>query len=423
VTNESIRSAAAGLFPGGVNSPVRSYRSVGGDPVPIARGEGPFVYDAEGTRYIDYVGGFGPAILGHAYPAVVAAIADSAASGLAFGALGPREVELAAAIREATGLERLRFLNSGTEATMTAIRIARAATGRDLIVKFDGCYHGHSDGLLVRAGSGVATLGMSDSAGVPAAVAGLTAVLPYNDPAALIRWFEAHPGQTAAVIVESVPANVGILAPDNEFLQALQSLTRADGALLIADEIITGFRLRRGLSGMLPGADLVTLGKIIGGGLPVGAIGGPAKLLGLLAPEGPVYQAGTFSANPAVMAAGTATLQQLTPAAYQRLEQVARHLENGLLTAIRRAEAPASVVRFGSMLSLFFRPAPPRDYAEAREADTTAFARFHRAMRQRGILIPPSQFETWFVSLAHNEPEIDATVRAAAEALREAIPA
>jgi len=423
VTNESIRSAAAGLFPGGVNSPVRSYRSVGGDPVPIARGEGPFVYDAEGTRYIDYVGGFGPAILGHAHPAVVAAIADAAASGLAFGALGPREIELAAAIREATGLERLRFLNSGTEATMTAIRIARAATGRDLIVKFDGCYHGHSDGLLVRAGSGVATLGMSDSAGVPAAVAGLTAVLPYNDPAALIRWFEAHPGQTAAVIVESVPANVGILAPDPEFLQALQSLTRADGALLIADEIITGFRLRRGLSGMLPGADLVTLGKIIGGGLPVGAIGGPAKLLGLLAPEGPVYQAGTFSANPAVMAAGTATLQQLTPAAYQRLEQVARHLENGLLTAIRRAEAPASVVRFGSMLSLFFRPAPPRDYAEARESDTTAFARFHRAMRQRGILIPPSQFETWFVSLAHNEPEIDATVRAAAEALREAIPA
>lgn len=423
MTNESIRSAAAGLFPGGVNSPVRSYRSVGGDPVPIARGEGPFVYDAEGTRYIDYVGGFGPAILGHAHPAVVAAIADAAASGLAFGALGPREVELAAAIREATGLERLRFLNSGTEATMTAIRIARAATGRDLIVKFDGCYHGHSDGLLVRAGSGVATLGMSDSAGVPAAVAGLTAVLPYNDPAALIRWFEAHPGQTAAVIVESIPANVGILAPDPEFLQALQSLTRADGALLIADEIITGFRLRRGLSGMLPGADLVTLGKIIGGGLPVGAIGGPAKLLGLLAPEGPVYQAGTFSANPAVMAAGTATLQQLTPAAYQRLEQVARHLENGLLTAIRRAEAPASVVRFGSMLSLFFRPAPPRDYAEARESDTTTFARFHRAMRQRGILIPPSQFETWFVSLAHNEPEIDATVRAAAEALREAIPA
>jgi len=306
---------------------------------------------------------------------------------------------------------------------MTALRIARAATGRDLVVKFDGCYHGHSDGLLVRAGSGVATLGMSDSAGVPQAVAGLTAVLPYNDPAALIRWFEAHPADTAAVIVESIPANVGILAPDPEFLQVLQAVPRAHGALLIADEIITGFRLARGLSGILPAADLVTLGKIIGGGLPIGAIGGPARLLGLLAPEGPVYQAGTFSANPAVMAAGLATLQLLTPAAYQRLEQVARHLENGLRTAIRRAEVPACVVRYGSMLSLFFRPEPPRDYAQAREADTAAFARFHRAMRVRGVLIPPSQFETWFVSLAHSEPEIDATVRAAAEALREACPA
>ena len=423
MTNQSIREAAAGLFPGGVNSPVRSYRSVGGDPVPVVRGAGPYVFDADGARYIDYVGGFGPAILGHARPEVTRAIAEAAAEGLTFGALGPREVELAAAIREATGLERLRFLNSGTEATMTAIRIARAATGRDLVVKFDGCYHGHSDGLLVRAGSGVATLGMSDSAGVPQAVAGLTAVLPYNDPAALIRWFDAHPGDTAAVIVESIPANVGILAPDPEFLQVLQAVPRAHGALLIADEIITGFRLARGLSGVLPAADLVTLGKIIGGGLPIGAIGGPAHLLGLLAPEGPVYQAGTFSANPAVMAAGLATLELLTPAAYQRLEQVARHLENGLRTAIRRAEVPASVVRYGSMLSLFFRPEPPRDYAQAREADTAAFARFHRAMRASGVLIPPSQFETWFVSLAHNEPEIDATVRAAAEALREACPA
>ncbi|WP_322797094.1 glutamate-1-semialdehyde 2,1-aminomutase [Tepidiforma sp.] len=421
--NHSIRSAASELFPGGVNSPVRSFRSVGGEPLPIARGSGPHVFDAEGNRFIDYVGGFGPAILGHAHPAVTAAIAEAAADGLTFGALGPREVDLAAAIREATGLERLRFLNSGTEATMTAIRIARAATGRDLIVKFDGCYHGHSDGLLVRAGSGVATLGLSDSAGVPQAIAGLTAVLPYNDPAALLRWFEAHPSDTAAVIVESIPANIGLITPDPEFLEALQSVARAHGALLIADEIITGYRLHPGLSGLLPRADLVTLGKIIGGGLPIGAIGGPASLLSLLAPEGPVYQAGTFSANPAVMAAGLAALQQLTPAAYQRLEQVARHLENGLTTAIRRAEIPASVVRIGSMLTLFFTPEPPRDPAAARAADTAAFARFHRAMRQRGILIPPSQFETWFVSLAHNEPEIDATVRAAAEALREAVPA
>jgi glutamate-1-semialdehyde 2,1-aminomutase len=420
MTNASIREAAASLFPGGVNSPVRSYRSVGGEPVPIVRGQGPSVFDAEGTRYIDYVGGFGPAILGHAHPAVTRAIAEAAADGLAFGALGPREVDLARAVREATSLERLRFLNSGTEATMTAIRLARAATGRELVVKFDGCYHGHSDGLLVRAGSGVATLGLSDSAGVPQAIAGLTAVLPYNDPAALIRWFEAHPADSAAVIVESIPANVGILAPDPEFLHALQSVPRAHGALLIADEIITGFRLQRGLSGVLPAADLVTLGKVIGGGLPIGAIGGPAHLLGFLAPEGPVYQAGTFSANPAVMAAGLATLEQLTPSAYERLEQVSRHLENGLATAIKRAEVPACVVRVGSMLSLFFRQTQPRDYDEARTADTAAFARFHRAMRQRGILLPPSQFETWFVSLAHNETEIDSTIRAAGDALREA---
>ncbi len=423
MNNQSLRQAAAALFPGGVNSPVRSYRSVGGDPVPVARGQGAIVEDLDGRRYIDYVGGFGPAILGHAHPAVTAAIAEAAAEGLTFGALGPREVALADAIRAATGLERLRFLNSGTEATMTAIRIARAATCRDLVVKFDGCYHGHSDGLLVRAGSGVATLGMSDSAGVPQAIAGLTAVLPYNDPGALESWFAAHPADTAAVIVESVPANVGILRPDPAFLAALQSLPRQHGALLIADEIITGFRLTRGLSGMLPAADLVTLGKIIGGGLPIGAIGGPAALLGLLAPEGPVYQAGTFSANPAVMAAGLATLQQLTPEAYTRLETVARHLENGLQVAIRRTGVTATVVRLGSMLSLFFLPAPPRDYTDARRADTAAFARFHRAMRDRGILIPPSQFETWFVSLAHNESEIDATVRAAAEALTEAVPA
>lgn len=422
MNNHTLREAAAGLFPGGVNSPVRSYRSVGGDPVPIVRGQGAWVEDLDGRRYIDYVGGFGPAILGHAHPAVTAAIAGAAAEGLTFGALGPREVELAAAIRDATGLERLRFLNSGTEATMTAIRIARAATGRDIIVKFDGCYHGHSDGLLVRAGSGVATLGMSDSAGVPQAIAGLTAVLPYNDLGALEAWFAAHPDDTAAVIVESVPANVGILRPDPAFLDALQALPRQHGALLIADEIITGFRLARGLSGMLPTADLVTLGKIIGGGLPIGAIGGSARLLGLLAPEGPVYQAGTFSANPAIMAAGLATLQQLAPAAYARLETVARHLENGLAVAIRRTGAPATVVRLGSMLSLFFLPNAPRDYAEARCADTAAFARFHRAMRNRGVLIPPSQFETWFVSLAHNEPEIDATVRAAAESLAEAVP-
>ncbi|MCC7363339.1 MAG: glutamate-1-semialdehyde 2,1-aminomutase [Dehalococcoidia bacterium] len=417
--NQSLRESARALFPGGVNSPVRSFRSVGGNPVPIARGEGPYVFDAEGRRYVDYIAAFGPLILGHAHPAVVGAVQRAAAEGTAFGALTPGEVELGRRLCEATGLERVRFVNSGTEATMTAIRLARAATGRDIIVKFDGCYHGHNDGLLVKAGSGVATLGLSDSAGVPEAIAGLTAVLPYNDPEALRAWFAANGERTAAVIVESIAGNMGLVLPEPAFLAALQEVPRAHGALLIADEVITGFRLRYGLSGRLPGADLVCLGKIIGGGLPVGAFGGRAEVMSLLTPEGPVYQAGTLSGNPLVMAAGVAMLDQLaTGQPYRRAEELARHLENGLGTAIRRAEVPASVVRDGSMLTLFFRATPPRDYAEARESDTAAFARFHAAMLERGILLPPSQFETWFVSAAHTEAAIDATVVAAHEALR-----
>ncbi|HQW51524.1 MAG TPA: glutamate-1-semialdehyde 2,1-aminomutase, partial [Tepidiformaceae bacterium] len=301
--NAGLRDAAAGLFPGGVNSPVRSFRSVGGNPIPIARGQGPFVFDTESRRYIDFVAAFGPLILGHAAPPIVEAIRQAAGDGTAFGALTPGEVDLGRRITEATGLERIRFVNSGTEATMTAIRLARAATGRDIVVKFDGCYHGHSDGLLVKAGSGVATLGLSDSAGVPGPIAGLTAVLPYNDPAALDAWFAAHPADTAAVIVEPIAGNMGLVEPSPAFLDALQRIPRAHGALLIADEVITGFRLRYGLSGVLPAADLVCLGKIIGGGLPVGALGGRRGLMDLLAPLGPVYQAGTLSGNPLVMAA------------------------------------------------------------------------------------------------------------------------
>ncbi len=423
MSNESIREAAAGLFPGGVNSPVRSFRSVGGKPAPIVRGEGPYVFDADGKRYVDYVGAFGPLILGHADARVVAAIEGSARDGTAFGALTPGEVELGRRVCEATDLERVRFVNSGTEATMTAIRLARAYTGRDVVVKFDGCYHGHSDGLLVKAGSGVATMGLSDSAGVPAAIAGLTAVLPYNDPAALERWFVEHSSDTAAVIVESVAANMGLVPPTREFLDALGSIPKAHGALLIADEVITGFRMRYGLSDLLPGADLVCLGKIIGGGLPVGAFGGRAEIMSMIAPSGPVYQAGTLSGNPLVMAAGIAMLDALADGrAYERAEELARHLEDGLNAAITRAEAPASVVRLGSMLTTFFRPAAPSDYAEAREADTAAFGRFHAAMLERGVMLPPSQFETWFVSAAHGEAEIDATVVAAHEAMREASP-
>lgn len=423
MSNESIREAAAALFPGGVNSPVRSFRSVGGKPAPIVRGEGPFVFDADGKRYVDYVGAFGPLILGHADARVVAAIEGSARDGTAFGALTPGEVELGRRVCEATGLERVRFVNSGTEATMTAIRLARAFTGRDIIVKFDGCYHGHSDGLLVKAGSGVATMGLSDSAGVPAAIAGLTAVLPYNDPAALQQWFEQHPDDTAAVIVESVAANMGLVPPTREFLDALGAVPKAHGALLIADEVITGFRMRYGLSGLLPDADLVCLGKIIGGGLPVGAFGGRAGIMSMIAPSGPVYQAGTLSGNPLVMTAGTAMLDALADGRpYERAEELARHLEDGLNAAITRAEAPASVVRLASMLTTFFRPDVPTDYAEARESDTSAFGRFHAAMLERGVMLPPSQFETWFVSAAHSEAEIDATVVAAHEAMREASP-
>lgn len=417
--NASVLAAAGTLFPGGVNSPVRSFRSVGGGPVPIVRGEGARVYDAEGRRYIDYVGAFGPLILGHAHPAIVAAVQSAAGEGTAFGAITAREVELGRRICDATGLERVRFVNSGTEATMTAIRVARAATGRDIVVKFDGCYHGHSDGLLVKAGSGVATLGLSDSAGVPEAIAGLTAVLPYNDPAALGAWFDAHAGDTAAVIVEPIAGNMGVVSPSAEFLAALQEIPKAHGALLIADEVITGFRLRYGLSGRLPGADLVCLGKIIGGGLPVGAFGGRAELMALLAPEGPVYQAGTLSGNPLVMAAGVAMLDQLAGGApYTRIDELAHHLENGLVSAARRAEIDAAVVREGSMVTLFFRDGAPTNYAEAAASDTATFAAFHRGMLERGIMLPPSQFETWFVSAAHDEAAIDETVVAAREVLR-----
>lgn len=401
-----------------MNSPVRSFRSVGGAPRPIVRGQGAYIFDADGERYIDYVGAFGPLLLGHAHPAVTAAVQAAAAAGTAFGALTPGEVELGRRICEATGLERIRFVNSGTEATMTAIRLARAATKREVVVKFDGGYHGHSDGLLVKAGSGVATLGLSDSAGVPQAIARLTAVLPYNDPGALADWFAAHGGETAAVIVEPIAGNMGLVAPEPGFVEALEALPRKHGALLIADEVITGFRLRYGLSGVLPGADIVCLGKIIGGGLPVGAFGGRVELMSLIAPEGPVYQAGTLSGNPLVMAAGVATLNVLADgAAHRRAGELARHLENALNAASKRAGVEAAVTRAGSMLTLFFRPAPPRNYEEARESDTRRFSVFHGAMLARGVMLPPSQFETWFVSTAHNEADIDATAAAAHEAM------
>jgi glutamate-1-semialdehyde 2,1-aminomutase len=403
------RERAAGLFPGGVNSPVRAYRAVGGEPPILVRGAGAEVWDADGNRYLDYVGAFGPLLLGHAHPAVVAAIGEAAEAGGSFGATGPGEVRLAELIRERMpSIERLRFVSSGTEAAMSALRVARAATGRDLVVKFDGGYHGHADSLLVEAGSGAATLSIPGSAGVPAAVAAQTLVARYNDLGAVTRLLDDHPGAVAAVIVEPVAANMGLVAPVAGFLEGLRELTAAHGALLIFDEVITGFRVAPGgaqeLYGVRP--DLTVLGKIIGGGLPVGAYGGRADLLDLVAPAGAVYQAGTLSAHPVVMAAGEATLKLLTPDLYAAVDRRADRLEEAL------AGPGRSTARVGSLLTLFFRDRPPRDFGEAKESDTAAFAAFFQAMRAAGVLLPPSQYEAWFLSAAHDDAVIDETIGA-----------
>jgi len=418
--NAALMARAEALFPGGVNSPVRAFRAVGRAPLVLERGEGPYVWDADGRRYLDYIGAWGPAILGHAHPAVVAAITAAATRGLVLGATHPLEVELGEAIGEAMpSIERLRFTSSGTEAVMSALRVARAATGRSLVVKFGGAYHGHADGLLVEAGSGVATLAIPGSAGVPNAVAGLTLVLPYNDPTAVAAAFAAHPGRIAAVIVEPVIANAGVIAPVPGFLEQLREVTQADGALLVFDEVITGFRLGRGGAqarfGVRP--DLTTLGKIIGGGMPIGAYGGRAGLMDLVAPAGPVYQAGTLSGHPLSMAAGIATLGELGDDRYLELEQTADALARGLRGAATSANRAVAVARVGSLLTLFFRPTPPLDAGEALASDRGAYARFFGTMLEAGILLPPSQFEAWFVSLAHGPTEIAATLEAARAAL------
>ena len=401
---------ATSLFPGGVNSPVRAYRAVGGEPPALVRGEGPFVWDDTGRRYIDYVGAYGPLVLGHANRAVVDAIQAAAQAGGSFGVTGPGEVRLAELIcARMPSIERIRFVNSGTEAAMSALRVARAATGRDLVLKFEGGYHGHADSLLVEAGSGAATLSIPGSAGVPDAVARQTLVAVYNDPATVEALLELHRGQVAAVIVEPVAANMGVVAPAPGFLQALRKLTRQAGALLIFDEVITGFRVAPGgaqeLYGVRP--DLTVLGKIIGGGLPVGAYGGRADLMDLVAPAGPVYQAGTLSGHPIVMAAGEATLRRLTPDTYARLEAQSSRLASSLRVA------GASVARVGSLLTVFFREHAPRHFAEAKESDTRAFARFFHSMLEAGIVLPPSQYEAWFVSAAHDDAVIDLTIDAA----------
>jgi glutamate-1-semialdehyde 2,1-aminomutase len=404
------------LFPGGVNSPVRAFRAVGRTPLVLERGEGPFVWDADGRPYVDYIGAWGPAILGHAHPAVVEAVVGAAQNGFALGATNPLEIELGEAIRRAMpSMERLRFTSSGTEAVMSALRVTRAATGRNLVVKFAGAYHGHSDGLLVEAGSGLATQAIAGSAGVPDAVAATAIVLPFNDPGAVSRAFAEQAGQIAAVIVEPVVANSGVIPPGRGYLEHLREVTRADGALLVFDEVITGFRLGRGGAQARFGvtADLTTLGKIIGGGMPIGAYGGRADLMDLVAPAGPVYQAGTLSGHPMSMAGGIATLAELHEERYMALEESAAGLAAGLIEAATNAGREVAVARAGSLLTVFFLASPPVDASEALASDRVAYARFFGAMLDRGILLPPSQFEAWFVSMAHGPEEIEATIDAA----------
>ncbi|HEY3522702.1 MAG TPA: glutamate-1-semialdehyde 2,1-aminomutase [Candidatus Limnocylindrales bacterium] len=417
-----LRERATSLFPGGVNSPVRAFRAVGREPLILREGHGAYVWDVDGRRYLDLIGSWGAALVGHADPAVVAAVRAAADDGFALGATHPLEIELGEAIRDAMpGLERLRFTSSGTEAVMSAIRLARAATGRDLVVKFAGAYHGHSDGLLAEAGSGIATLAIPGSSGVPAAVAATTIVLPFNDLSAATLAFAEHARRIAAVVVEPVIANSGVIAPLPGFLEHLRELTRADGALLVFDEVITGFRL--GLGGAQARfrvrPDLTTLGKVIGGGMPIGAYGGATDLMALVAPEGPVYQAGTLSGHPLAMAAGLATLRQLTEERYGALEAWAAVLAEGLADAAARAgRQDVTIARVGSLLTAFFRTSVPVDAAEALESDREAHGRFFGAMLDAGVLLPPSQFEAWFPGLAHGEAELEAVVAAAERAFR-----
>jgi len=421
--SEELFARAQRLIPGGVNSPVRAFKAVGGTPRFVRKAEGSRLWDADGQCYIDYVGSWGPMILGHAYPPVVEAVQKAAARGTSYGAPCIAEVELAErVVRLVPSIERVRFVSSGTEATMSALRLARGVTGRRKILKFEGCYHGHADGLLVAAGSGVATLGIPGSPGVPEGTVADTLTAPFNDVGAVERIAAEHGRDLAAVIVEPVAGNMGCVAPREGYLEALRRITRQVGALLIFDEVMTGFRLAPGgaqqLYGIAP--DLTCLGKIVGGGLPAAAYGGPAEIMDHVAPVGPVYQAGTLSGNPLAMAAGCTLLDHLVrPGAYERLDALTIRLQVGLARGAQAAGVMLTVNRVGSMITPFFCRGPVVDYATAKTSDTERFGRFFHGMLKRGVYLPPAQFEAAFVSLAHTEGDIDETVAAAAAALAE----
>ena len=422
--SEQLFARAKAVIPGGVSSPARAFKAVGGSPLFVARAEGARFWDEDGRAFIDYVGSWGPMILGHAQPAVVEAVRAAASRGTSYGAPCAAEVELAERIvKLMPAVEKVRFVSSGTEATMSALRVARGFTGRRKILKFDGCYHGHADSLLVAAGSGVATLGIPGSPGVPEGTVADTLVAPFNDVPALEAAFREHGHDLAAVIVEPVCGNMGTVAPRAGYLETLREITSRSGTVLIFDEVMTGFRLALGGAQQLYGVrpDMTCLGKIMGGGLPAAAYGGRADIMATVAPDGPVYQAGTLSGNPLAMAAGAKVLEQLAqPGVYATLEASSARLEEGLKRAALDAGTTVSVNRVGSMITVFFCAGPVTDYTTAKQSDTKRFARFFHAMLARGVYLPPAQFEAAFVSLAHGEAEIDETLAAAAAAFRDA---
>ncbi len=422
MNNEKIIREALEVMPGGVNSPVRAFKSVGTEPIALVKGRGCRVWDADGREYIDFLASWGPLILGHSHPKVVRAVREEIKKGLSFGLTNPHEVRLAHLVVEMVpSVEKVRFVNSGTEATMSAVRLARGVTGRKLVVKFEGCYHGHYDSLLVSAGSGVATFGIPGTPGIPEEIASLTLVVPYNNEDAVKEVFDRHGEDIACVIVEPVAGNMGVVPPREGFLRFLREITRENGSLLIFDEVITGFRLSKGgaqeLFGVEP--DLTCLGKVLGGGMPVGAYGGRKEIMSQVAPEGPVYQAGTLSGNPVAMVAGVETLKELRDKEpYGELEERSRRMSEALSSLLKDKGVPHRINRVGSMFTVFFTERDVVDFESARSSDTELFSSFFRNLLKGGVLIPPSQFEAWFLSTAHRDEDIDEALERIERAVR-----